>query len=68
MIAKQASCTMHRENTMNKKKAVMPSTASTLNSLLALNQHVVKKLDFLFKNAKDLAKNGKPLKDFEYGS
>ena len=46
----------------------MPSTASTLNSLLALNQHEVKKLDYLFKNAKDLAKNGKPLKDFEYGS
>ena len=60
---------MHRENTMNKKKnGVMSSTASTSNSLLALNQHVVKKLDYLFKNAKDLAKNGKPLKDFEYGS
>ena len=38
----------------------MPSTASTSNSLLALNQHAVKKLDYLLKNAMDLALNGKP--------
>ena len=47
------------ENTMNKENAVMQSTASTSNRNLALNQHVVKRLDYLFKNAKDLAKNGK---------
>ena len=38
----------------------MPSTASTSNIILVLNLHVVKKLDYLFKNAKNLAKNGKP--------
>ena len=60
MTAKQESYTMHRENTMNNQKAVMPSTASKSNSILVLNQHVVKKLDYLFKNAKNFAKNRKP--------
>ena len=35
-IAKHESCTMYRENNIKKKNAVMPSTASTAKSRLAL--------------------------------
>ena len=65
-IAKLVCCT-NRRNTINITNALMPSTASTSKSLLALDKHVIKKLDQLFKkHTYVLAKKRKTCKDYDW--